>query len=178
MRPLGQDACGHAHGGIRERRDHPLGEVRGGDGVVVDDEQDVAGRAPGAEVHRSPESDVLLEPDEHDVRELGGDRRRGPVDRAVVDDDDLAVHGLEHERPEALAQHVQAVPAGDDEGGSHPYGTRATARSRSNFQGCGARIHARAVSVSFAPNASPRGPNASRPPSSVPGCTLSTTSGT
>ena len=135
-------------------------------------------RTLGAEVHRPPEPDVLLEPDEQDVRELLGDGLRGPVDRAVVDDDDLAVHGLEREGAEALAQHLQAVPAGDDEGGSRPDGTRATARSRSNFQGCGARIQARALSVSFAWNASPRGPNASRPPSSVPGCTLSTTSGT
>ena len=57
--------------------------------------------SPPARTRRSPRAGRA------GPRELLGDGLRGPVDRAVVDDDDLAAHGLERESPEG---HSRSTP--------------------------------------------------------------------
>ena len=103
-------------------RAEPLDEARIADAVVVEQDEDLAVGALGAEVHRAGEAGVVVEAQHVGARQpLGGGRDRVAL-RAVVDDDRLVRDGLRGERlehpPEPLPGHGR-----DDDG-------RGDARSR------------------------------------------------
>jgi hypothetical protein len=107
-------------------RDQPLGGRRLGNGVVVEQPEQLRVVAEGASDARGETTgtaDVPAQPDQVEVTVALGEQRAGPVGAGVVDDDDLGrCEGLRGQRRERLLQQLAPVPRDydSDDPGTHP----------------------------------------------------------